>query len=195
LEDPTILKAISSNVCQYVVVQTFVKALREVIVEERIPEVVGPPRKVSETEPFAFSRPTHQASKCIFNRVPCENEFELEFSKFLQAAREVKKFAKLPSRFGFTIEYTDAVANLRYYEPDFVAVLENGDHYLIETKGREDPDVPHKDHAATIWCEYATNLTGKTWKYLKIPQKDFIKLEPNEFSDLTIFNYEQKSPI
>ncbi|MCJ7635510.1 DEAD/DEAH box helicase family protein, partial [Candidatus Bathyarchaeota archaeon] len=138
LDDPTILKAISSNVCQYVVVQTFVKALRAVVIEERIPEIAGPPRKLSEMDPFAFSRPTHQASKCIFNRVPCDNEFELEFSQFLQAANEVKKFAKLTSRFGFSIEYTDSVANLRYYEPDFVAVLENGDHYLIETKGRED---------------------------------------------------------
>jgi type III restriction enzyme len=194
LEDPIILKAIGSNVCQYVVVQTFVKALRKVIVEERIPEVAGPPKKLSETEPFAFSRPTHQASKCIFNRVPCENDFELEFSKFLQSAGDVSKFSKLPSRFGFSIEYTDSVANLRYYEPDFVAVLENGDHYLIETKGREDPDVPYKDHAANIWCEYATDLTGKTWKYMKIPQKDFVRLEPNEFSDLiSVFDYEQKS--
>jgi len=192
LEDPTILKAISSNVCQYVVVQTFVKALREVIIEERTPEIAGPPRKISETEPFAFSRPTYQASKCIFNRVPCDNDFELEFSKFLQDARDVKKFTKLPSRFGFSIEYTDSAANLRYYEPDFVAVLEDGEHYLVETKGREDPDVPHKDQAATMWCEYAANLTGKPWKYLKIPQKDFAKLEPNEFSDLvSVFDFKR----
>ncbi|HUK85275.1 MAG TPA: DEAD/DEAH box helicase family protein, partial [Candidatus Acidoferrum sp.] len=33
LEDPVIIKAISSNVCQYVVVQTFVAALRAVIIE------------------------------------------------------------------------------------------------------------------------------------------------------------------
>ena len=192
LDSPTILRAISSNVCQYVVVQTFVKALRAVIVEEKIPELSGPLRKLSETEPFAFSRPTNEASKCIFNRVPCENAFELEFSKFLQSAKEVMKFAKLPSRFGFSIEYTDSVANLRYYEPDFVAVLENGDHYLIETKGREDPDVPHKDRAAKLWCEYATNLTETPWKYLKIPQQEFNKLEPSEFSDLLVF-YDQKT--
>ncbi|MCJ7560927.1 hypothetical protein MUO79_09990, partial [Candidatus Bathyarchaeota archaeon] len=60
-------------------------------------------------------------------------------------------------------------------------------------KGREDPDVPHKDRAATLWCEYATNLTEKPWKYLKIPQKDFMKLEPNELSDLSVFESEQKS--
>jgi type III restriction enzyme len=193
LDDLIILKAIGSNVSQYVVVQTFVKALRAIIVEERIPEIVGPPRKLSQTEPFAYSRPTYQASKCIFNRVPCDNEFEVEFSKFLQSAKEVTKFSKLPSRFGFAIEYTDAVANLRYYEPDFVAALDSGEHYLIETKGREDPDVPHKDRAAKLWCEYASDLTETKWQYLKIPQQDFKRLEPNEFSDLNVFKYEQRT--
>ncbi|MCJ7634455.1 hypothetical protein MUP77_18940, partial [Candidatus Bathyarchaeota archaeon] len=191
LNDPIIIKAIGSNVSMYVIVQTFVKALRAIIVEERIPEIAGPPRKLSEMEPFAFSRPTYQASKCIFNRVPCDNDFELEFSKFLQSAKEVTKFAKLTSRFGFSIEYTDSVANLRYYEPDFVAVLENGEHYLIETKGREDPDVPHKDRAAKLWCEYVTSLTQMPWQYLKIPQRDFMQLEPDEFSDLSVFKHEQ----
>ena len=193
LDDPTILKAISSNVSQYVVVQTFVKALRAIIIEERFPEIVGPPRKLSQTEPFAYSRPTCRASKCIFNRVPCDNEFEVEFSKFLQLTKGVTKFSKLPSRFGFSIEYTDTVANLRYYEPDFVAVLETGEQYLIETKGREDTDVPHKDRAAKLWCEYASDLTETHWQYLKIPQQDFRRLEPNEFSDLSVFKYEQQT--
>lgn len=191
LEDPTIVEAIGSNISQYVIVQTFVKALRKLVIEERIPEIVGPPRKISETEPFAFSRPTYQASKCIYNRVPCDNEFELEFAKFLQLSRKVVKFTKLPARFGFSIEYTDSVANLRYYEPDFVAVLENGEHYLIETKGREDPDVKHKDRAAEIWCEYASDLTQTTWHYLKIPQREFRKLKPDEFSDLFVFMQEK----
>jgi type III restriction enzyme len=193
LNDPVILKAISSNVSQYVVVRTFVKALREMIIEQRIPKIEMPPRKLSETEPFAFSRPTYQASKCIFNRVPCDNDFEVEFAKFLQTANDVNRFAKLPSRFGFAIEYTDAIANLRYYEPDFVAVLENGEHYLIETKGREDVDVVHKDRAAKLWCEYATDLTETKWQYLKVPQQEFKQLEPTDFSDLSVFKYEQRT--
>ena len=155
-----------------------------------MPKLEGPPRKLSQTEPFAYSRPTYQASKCIFNRVPCANEFEVEFTKFLQSAGDVTKFSKLPSRFGFSIEYTDSVANLRYYQPDFVAVLD-GEHYIIETKGREDVDVSHKDRAAKLWCEHASDLTGVNWKYLKIPQLEFQQLQPSEFSDLDVFKYEQ----
>jgi type III restriction enzyme len=61
---------------------------------------------------------------------------------------DVERFAKLPDPFGFAISYTDTAANLRYYEPDFVAVTADGVHHLIETKGREDVDVKHKDRAA-----------------------------------------------
>jgi type III restriction enzyme len=111
----------------------------------------------------------------------------------LESAPEVTAFAKLPEQFGFAIEYTDAVSNLRYYEPDFVVVLSNDTHYLIETKGREDVDVAHKDRAARIWCENATLLTGTPWEYIKVPQKEFEKLEPTQFSDLSVF--ENRLPL
>jgi type III restriction enzyme len=94
------------------------------------------------------------------------------------------EFAWLPERFGFTIAYTDAAANLRYYEPDFVAVTADGIHHLIETKGREDIDVKHKDRAAQLWCENATILTGTEWRYQKVLQKGFEELRPNDFEDL-----------
>lgn len=77
---------------------------------------------------------------------------------------------------------------MRYYEPDFVPLLENGDYYLIETKGLEDVDAKHKDRAAKIWCEYASSLTDMTRNYLKVQQQSFLKLEPNEFSDLIILD-------
>lgn len=96
----------------------------------------------------------------------------------------MRSFAKLPSQFGFAIEYTDAYANLRYYEPDFVVVLHDGSHYLMETKGREDIDVVHKDRAATLWCENATMLTETQWGYRKVPQEEFERLQPERFREL-----------
>ena len=70
-------------------------------------------------------------------------------------------------------------------------MLNGGDHCLIETKGREDPDVPHKDRAAQLWCEYASELSGVRWQYLKVPQEAFKRLEPSEFSDLNVLKDEQ----
>lgn len=90
--------------------------------------------------------------------MPCDNEFERKFAKFLQDAGDVERFSKLPESFGFAIEYTDVLGNLRYYYPDFVAALKSGEHYLVETKGQETTEVAYKDHAAHNWAENATQL-------------------------------------
>ncbi len=187
LDDPVVLKAINSNVAQYVTVQTFLKALRPLVVEELEPYLLNAGRNLSETPAFPYSRPTISALKSVFNLVPCGNEFEKAFGRFLESAPDVAAFAKLPEQFGFAIEYTDSNNNLRYYEPDFVVVAENGCRYLIETKGREDVDVANKDRAATLWCENATRLTGEPWEYIKVPQKEYEMLQADELADLMVF--------
>jgi type III restriction enzyme len=186
LADKCIIRAVATSIAQYVTVKTFATVLRELVVEELSPVLEHPGRALSETEPFPFSRPTFKASKTVFNLVAPDNDFEREFAAFLQDASDVVSFAKLPRRFGFSIEYTDSATNLRYYEPDFVAVSLDSMHHLIETKGQENVDVAHKDRAATIWCENATILTEVTWSYVKVPQAEFAKLQPSTLADALI---------
>ena len=186
LNDRAIIRAMATSVAQYVTVKTFAGVLRSLVVEELSPKLEHPGRSLSETEPFPFSRPTFEAHKTIFNLVAADNEFERDFAKFLNGASDVHRFAKLPLRFGFAIEYTDNATNLRYYEPDFVAVDTSGVHYVLETKGREDIDVAHKDRAAIIWCENATLLTDTIWSYVKVPQKEFGDLQPSDLADVSL---------
>ncbi len=186
LDDPALIKAISSEVVQFVTVREFVRVLRPLVVQELQPQLLDAGRKLSVTPPFPYSRPTFDSRKCVFNLVPCGNEFEKSFAKFLHNAPDVAAFAKLPEQFGFAIEYTDANNNLRYYEPDFVAVAEQGTNYLIETKGREDVDVANKDRAATLWAENATRLTGTEWKYIKVKQAEYEALQATEFADVVV---------
>jgi len=188
LHVPEMIKAIATPVAGYLTIKTFATALRGLVIEELTPLLEGPGRKLSETEGFPFSRPTFAAQKTIFNLVAADNEFERDFARFLQDSEDVTAFAKLPptSRLPFSIEYTDNATNLRYYEPDFVAVLSDGTHWLIETKGREDVDVGHKDRAARIWCENATLLAATRWSYVKVPQPEFGKLQPGDFAELAI---------
>jgi type III restriction enzyme len=190
LSDPVMIKAISSNVAQYVTIKTFVDALRKLVVAELEPQLLHAGRPLSETPPFPWSRATIGAVKTVFNLVPCDNEFEKEFAQFLQKADDVIRFAKLPEQFGFAIDYMDNNANLRYYEPDFVVLPKDGIHYIAETKGLEDVNVPNKERAAHLWCENATQLTGKPWAYLIVKQKAYKDLQPTRFEDL--FVLEQK---
>lgn len=186
LSTPEMVKAVGSNVTQYVTIRTFAAELRKLVVEELQPTLLDRGRRLSETTGFPWSRPTVAASKCVFNVVPCDNKFEAEFASFLQAADDVERFSKIPEKFGFVIEYTDAAGNLRFYEPDFVAITRDGAHHLVETKGLEDLNVAHKDRAARLWAENASDLTGTPWSYLKVEQKKFGELQPNLFADLDV---------
>ncbi len=184
LDDPAIVKAMGTLVAHYVCVDVFKKALLGLIIEEQIPQLLEPARMLSTCQPFPWSRPVWEGRKCVFNLVPCDNDFEREFAKFLDNADDVDAFAKLPQAFGFSVDYTDSAMNLKSYYPDFVAVDEDGVHWLLETKGQETAEVARKDTAATLWCENATKLSKSTWKYMKVPQKDFAALQPTRFSDL-----------
>jgi len=184
LTETTVVKAMSTAVAHYVCVDVFKKALQALTIEEQTPQLLEPARMLSSCQPFPWSRPVWEGEKCVFNLVPCDNDFEREFAKFLDNARDVVAFTKLPRAFGFTIEYTDTAMNLRNYEPDFVAVDKSGKHWLLESKGQENVDVLRKDVAAVRWCENASKLTGKQWKYVKVPQKDFGALQPTRLADL-----------
>ena len=41
-----------------------------------------------------------------------------------------------------------------------------------------------KDNAARLWCEYATILKDEAWRFVKVKQKEFKDLQPDEFADL-----------
>ncbi|HRR83176.1 MAG TPA: DEAD/DEAH box helicase family protein [Planctomycetota bacterium] len=184
LSQGAVIKAISTNVAHYVTVRVFGEALRGLLIEAKKPQLLHAGRRLSETPPFPFSRLAIPAAKTVFNLVPCVNDFEKAFARFLEHAEDVEAFAKLPEPFGFYIEYTDSACNLRYYEPDFVAVAADATHYLLETKGREDVTVQHKDRAAELWCENASRLTGVSWRYVKVPEKGMKALGPAQLADL-----------
>ncbi len=185
LDEPRVVKAMSSNVANFVVSKEFEKALREIVVEVKKPELLTPSRYLSTTPPFPYSKQFHKAKHTVFNLVTCDNDLEMKFAKFLDGAEDVTAFAKLPEQFGFCIEYPDTLSNIRNYYPDFVARTKKRAHWIIETKGREDIEVERKDAAALRWCENATKLTGTEWRYAKVKEKEFEKLRPATFGELS----------
>jgi type III restriction enzyme len=184
LADKNVILAMGSNVASFVVTKEFEKLLREIVIEHKEPELLSAERFLSTTPAFPTSKKILEAKKSVFNYVPCDNEFEYEFAKFLERSDDIKAFSKLPEQFGFCIQYTDTLANIRNYYPDFVAVTDNGTKWIIETKGREDIEVRLKDNAAINWCDSASLLTKDSWKYLKVPQKQFEQLHPDSFEEL-----------
>jgi type III restriction enzyme len=183
LEDPRVLYKLSSYEVQEKLINLFVNALRNMTFKEREPEKKDT-IKLSDTRPFVWTKLVYQANKCIFNYVPCDNDFEVNFAKFLDKADDVFAFTKVVLKIGFFIEYLDKNKNLRHYYPDFIVKTIEEEFILIETKGIVDEDVIFKDQRAKIWCEDVTKLTGKKWEFIRINQEDFEKHHWNNLNEL-----------
>jgi type III restriction enzyme len=147
---------------------------RTTTVENRLPQ--GTPQHVSQWKPFQVShserRPALEAAKTLFNLVPCNRELEVAFTKYADRAADVAAFAKNAGPQCLRIDYLAGGARLAFYTPDFFVRTADGHCYLVETKGREDHDVPRKAQAAIAWCEAASSKSAK-WEYLYVPQGVF----------------------
>jgi len=174
IEDPRVLYNLSNPAVQEKLVKLFVEAFKEMTFTEREPEKMDL-IKLSDTPPFVWSKQVYPADKCIFNYIPCDNNFEVDIAKFLDRAEDVEAFSKIVPKIGFFVEYRDSKGNLRLYYPDFVVKTKAGEKIIIETKGRVDVDVEHKDKRIKIWCEDASNLTREKWMFIRVNQESFEK--------------------
>ncbi len=174
LDDRRVLYKLSSPEVQERLIKLFVEAFKGMTFVEREPEK-GDFIKLSDTRPFVWSKMVYPANRSIFNYVPCDNDFEVNFAKFLDRAEDVAAFSKLAQKIKFYMEYRDEKDNLRLYYPDFLILTVDGEYIIAETKGRVDVDVEHKDNRAKHWCEDATKLTKDKWSYIRVDQEDFEK--------------------
>ena len=110
---------------------------------------------------------------------------EIAFRVAVTVQQVVEGGGHVRARRGHEDEYADTAGNLRLYYPDFVALGEDGTHWLLETKGQEDTNVPLKDLAATLWCKNASELVGR-WRYQKVPQTAFERVQPDTLDDLRL---------
>lgn len=174
LDDPRVLYKLSSPEVQEHLISLFANTFRGMTFTEREPgrkDTI----KLSDTRPFPWQRLVYPANKCVFNYVACDNNLEVDFSKFLDGAEDVVAFSKVVPKIGFFVEYKDSKDSLRLYYPDFVLVTKENERLIIETKGREDVDVEHKDKRMRQWCKDATDLTGDRWSFLRVGQEEFEK--------------------
>jgi type III restriction enzyme len=178
---------------------------RTTTTEERL--MVEPPKSLNAWKPFqvTFSerRPALEAAKTLFNLVTCNRELEVAVAKFCDRAPDVAAFAKNAGPQCLRIDYLANGDRLAFYAPDFFVRTIDGHYYLVETKGREDRDVPLKAKAAIAWCEAASRVTTEvattnpnvrsadfsqqkagTWHYLYIPQGVFERMAGDTVAEL-----------
>jgi len=185
LDDPRVLYKLSSPEIGEKLIKLFVETFKDMTFSEREPEKEDF-IKLSDTNPFVWSKIVYPANKCIFNYVPCDNDLEVDIAKFLDKVDDVIAFSKIVPKIGFFVEYRDSEGSLRLYYPDFVVITDNNEHFIIEAKGREDIDVKYKDERIKLWCEDATKLTKNKWFFKRIDQKDFEKYSFKNLKELIL---------
>lgn len=183
LDDPRVLCNLTETQVFESLIDFLVETFRDLTFKHEEMQTVEV-RKLSDTPAFVWPREIFQSDKTIFNYVACDNMLEVRFAKFLHQAKDVRRFSKLVPKVGFFVEYKDSENHLRHYYPDFVVVTDNGEHFIVETKGRVDMDVPLKDSRMKEWCKDASRLRSAKWSYIRVNQDDFDKYDFRSFADL-----------
>ena len=173
MDDARVMIRLNAGDAKARIFDVFVGAIRRLSVVERDVRPTNEWIRVSDTNPFPTTRPTVEAKKTVFNLVPCDRGLEERFARWLDTvASDVLAFAKNEPAVHFEVAYLSHLGGLRYYRPDFV-VRTPDVTYIVETKGLEDLEVPHKDQRMAQWCADATAVTGQPWRYLKVDGQRF----------------------
>jgi len=166
------------------IIDTLAGEIGKATVKKKPVKIKGKPIRLSKTPKFLWRRKHIRCEKTVFNFVACYNDFETEFAEFLDHASDIQAFAALTNI--LRIDYLSVRGAIRHYLPDFIAVqkTDGGKQYwIIETKGREYPDLENKKRAIERWCKAVSKLTGDNWGSLLVRQSDFNSIK-NKVSSL-----------
>ena len=180
LEDPNVARNLSETNVRYVIRETLKKHINALTVVDTGTTEVQNYIKVSNQKTFIIPRAKESlaAKKSVFNKIVGDSHFELRFAGFLDAAVDVSRFIKNYMQLGFKMEYVNYEGGISHYYPDFVVHLNNGERFVIETKGAENLDDHRKIKRLKNWCEDATRSTGNIYRPLYVRQEDWESLGP-----------------
>lgn len=184
LEDDAVRSHLARLEVQEGVAKYLARKISELTLDRRTIEFERSDFRLSLTKPFSWRRnlPPLVAKKTVFNYVATYNAFERRFAEFLDAAKDVLRFAALgtteqgESGTQFRVDYLKPSGAIGFYHPDWVAVQKSGTgqvNWIIETKGRVWEGTTDKDEAIREWCKRITEKTGVTWRYVRVDQLDF----------------------
>ena len=192
LEDPIVLRNLSEPDAGKILYDSFKSAINALTIQEAGTTYIEDRIRLRETRPFRTEhRPFLAAKKSIFTKIVGEAQaggFELSFAAFLEVAPDVAAFAKNYLAIGFKLDYVRADGDLSNYTPDFIVRDTDGDVWIVETKGREELDLPQKMARLGQWCNDASSACaqdgGPSYRFVYVDQKGFVQHSPATFAAL-----------
>ena len=192
LEDPVVLRNLSEPEVGKLVFDAFTAAINALTICDTGSARIEARISLREMRPFRTEpRQFLAAKKSVFTKIvgePRAGGLELKFAAFLEAAPDVQAFAKNYLAVGFKLDYVRADGDLSTYAPDFIVRDTSGVVWIIETKRREELDLPQKMARLKQWCSDATAASadenGVTYRFLYVDQKGFEQHSPKTLDAL-----------
>lgn len=193
LEDPVVLRNLSEPEAGKILFDSFKAAMNALTIQETGTCEVEETIRLRDTRLFVTEpRPSLAVKKSVFNRIVGEANaggFELKFAAFLDnIAADVVSFAKNYFAIGFRVDYVKSDGDLSTYTPDFVVKTTDGTIWIVETKGREELDLPRKMARLRVYCQEATTacakVGGPAYRFVYVDQEGFEAHPPGSFAAL-----------
>lgn len=190
LEDPVVIRNLSEPHVAKTLYDSFKTAINPLTIQETGTTRIEDRIRLRETRPFRTEhRPFLVAKKSIFTKTVGEAQsggLELSFAAFLEAAHDVSAFAKHYLAVGFKLDYVKADGDLSNYTPDFIVRTTDGTVWIVETKGREELDLPQKMARLKLWCadDTAAEDNGRRYDFIFVDQAGLEKHTPTTFGAL-----------
>jgi type III restriction enzyme len=190
LEDPVVIRNLSEPDAGKILYDCFKAAMNALTISDTGTTRIEDYIRLQNTRPFRTEhRPFLAAQKSIFTKIVGEvnaGGFELKFASFLNDATDVKAFTKNYLAIGFKFDYVKANGDLSNYVPDFIVRDTDNTVWIIETKGREELDLPQKMTRLSQWCADATAAeeNGIRYDFIYVDQVGFEKHKPATLANL-----------
>ena len=186
LESPNTLRNLSEPATTRILIETFKKAINALTVQDKGDAQIRDTIKLRETRPFVAKNQGYLIPrKSVFNRIIGDRGFELEFAGFLEDCDDVLSYAKNYLAVRFKLDYVKADGDISNYFPDFLVKLSPKLLYVVETKGREELDLPQKMERLRQWCEDINRAQAAVkWDFVYVDQEGFEKYKPTSFKQL-----------
>ena len=192
IDDLVVLRKLSEPAAAKRLFDTFKAAINALTVQmsgsSRIEDFI----RLRDVRPFRTQhREWLPAKRSLFNRIvgePNAGGFELRFAAFLDGAPGVAAFAKNYLAVGFKLDYVRTDGDLTHYTPDFIVKADDGNVTIVETKGREELDLPRKMARLAQWCADATAAShardGLVYRFIYVDQEGFDRHPPTSLAEL-----------
>jgi len=186
LESPNTLRNLSELAATKTLIESFKKAINALTVQDKGDAEIRDTIKLRKTRPFVAKDQGYLIpKKSVFNRIIGDSHLELLFAGFLEDCDDVISYAKNYFAIHFKLDYVTSDGNISNYYPDFFVKLSDKRIYIVETKGREDLDVPLKMQRLRQWCEDINRVQSDvTYDFVYVDEKIFEKYKPTSFRQL-----------